>query len=336
MFKKKLNLMISLSIGIILFVIILHHFGIESIKLIYQNINPVYFSLYIFFTIMVFFTTTLRLQTILKAYRKKIPFKTLLKQNIAGFSMAYITPSAKLGGEPLKAYMLKKECGVNIKTASSAIIIDKFVEILGTIFVGIIGLILLFLIPHIPGIIKAILFGIIIFGLIALYFIYYRTIKKKGSFSTLFNLLKFYKITKWKSLPKTIEDIEARMHKFFIANKKEFIISFLFPLANFIVNIIEFKFLFLSFGINLSITEIVLTIVVLGIVNFIPVPAALGFFEASQSGLFSLLRDSAGIGLAFSLVVRLRNVLFTIIGLGIISHFSGEQIINNSKNKPKT
>ena len=331
--KSKRNLIISLAIGIILFVVTLKYFGIGSVKLIYQNINPIYFALYIFFGIVILFITALRLQVILRAYKKKIPLLKLFKQNIAGFAVAYITPSVKLGGEPLKAYMLKKECNVDIKTGSSAMIIDKFVETLGTIFVGAIGLIILFLIPGIPIEVKVILFGIIFFGLVALYWIYRRTIKKKGSFSSLFNLLRFYKIKKWKSLLKIIEDVEARMHRFFIFNKKEFIISFLIYLAYFILNIIEFKFLFLSFGIDASLIEIILTIVVLGIVNFIPVPAALGFLEAGQSALYGLLKSSASIGLAFSLVIRLRNIIVTIIGFGIISHFSGEQIIEISKGK---
>jgi len=329
--KKQINLIISLVIGIILFIIMIYYFGLESIKLIYQNMNPVYFIIYLLITSTVFFTTSLRLQVILKAYRKKIPLLTLFRQDIAGFAIAYITPSVKLGGEPLKVYMMKKESGVDIKTGSSAMILDKFVEILGTISVGVIGLILLFFIPGIPNEIKAVLIGIIVIGLIVLYWVYNRTIRKKGSFSTLFNLLRFYKITKWKTILKIIEDIEAKMHKFFIFNKKEFILSFLFYWLYFIINIIEFKFLFLGFGINLPIVEIILVIVVLGIVNFIPVPAALGFLEASESGLFSLLKGSAGIGLAFSLIVRLRNIFFTVIGFAIISHFSGEQIIKNQE-----
>jgi uncharacterized membrane protein YbhN (UPF0104 family) len=97
---------------------------------------------------------------------------------------------------------------------------------------------------------------------------------------------------------------------------------------------LEFKFLFLSFGVNVSIVEIILTIVMMGIVNFIPVPAALGFLEAGQAGLYTLLKSSASIGLAFSLVIRLRNILVTVIGFSIISHFSGKQIIENTN--PKT
>jgi len=334
MLKKRLNLAISLIIGIIIFIITLKYFGLESVKLIYHNINPLYFCVYFIVSFSVFIINSLRVQAVLRAYRKKISLLRLIKQNIAGFAVAYVTPSVKLGGEPLKAYMMKKESGIDLKTGSSVMILDKFIEVLGTLMVGVIGLIILFLMPGIPNQAKVILFGIIIGGLAILYWVYYRTMKKRGSFSTLFNLLRFYKITKWKGLFKIIEDVEKKMHKFFVFNKKEFLLSFFFYMIYFIINIIEFKFLFLSFGVNLSITYIILTIVVLGIVNFIPVPAALGFLEASQSGLFSILKGSAGIGLAFSLVVRLRNIFFTVVGFTIISHFSAEQII--IKQNPKT
>ena len=327
MLKKRLNLAISLIIGIILFIITFRYFGLESIRLIYNNINPLYFFIYFIIGSSVFIINSLRVQVVLRAYRKKISLLKLIKQNIAGFAIAYVTPSVKLGGEPLKIYMMKKELGVDLKIGSSVMILDKFIEILGTLMVGVIGLIILFLMPGIPNEAKIILIGLIVIGSLILYWGYYRTVKKRGSFSTLFNLLRFYKITKWKGFFEIIEDVEAKMHKFFIFNKREFLISLFFYLVYMIINIVEFKFLFLSFGVNLSVSEIILTIVVLGIVNFIPVPAALGFFEASQSGLFSILKGSAGIGLAFSLIVRLRNIFFTLVGFTIISHFSGEQII---------
>lgn len=324
---------ISLLIGIIIFAVVLKYFGLESVKIIYHNINPFYLFLYALVTTSIFFINALRLKIILKAHREKVSLFRLFRQNIAGFSMAYITPAVNLGGEPVKAYMLKKECNINLRVGSSAIILDKFVEIIGTIFVGFIGLIILMTIPGVPMGVKYGLAGITFGGAAILYYFYHRTIKKKGSFSSLYNLLKFYKITKWKSLLKILEDVELKMHRFFIFHKKEFLISFLIYIVYFIVNIIEFKFLFLSFGVSLTISEIILTIVVLGLVNFIPIPAALGFFEASQSGLFKLLKDSAGTGLAFSLIVRLRNVIFTAIGFGIISQFSGEQIINKQEKR---
>jgi glycosyltransferase 2 family protein len=329
------SLIISLIVGIALMVIIFWHFGLDSLKIIYHNLNYKYLLIYFFLTTTIFFANAKRLQIILRAHKEKISLLRLTKQNIAGFAMAYVTPSVKLGGEPIKAYMLKKECNVGFRTGSSAIILDKFVEIIGTIFVGLIGLIILILMPGIHSKIKWILTIITVGGSIILYYFYYRTIQKKGSFSSLYKLLKFYKITKWKSLLKVLKDVELKMHKFFVFNQKEFLLSFIFYIVYFILNIIEFKFLFLSFGVDLSVVEIILTIVVLGLVNFIPTPAALGFFEASQSGLFKLLKESAGVGLAFSIIVRVRNIFFTAIGFAIISHFSGKQIIEKNGNTEK-
>jgi hypothetical protein len=329
--KRKVSLFISLLVGIALMIFIFWHLGLDSLKILYHNLNYKYFLVYVFLTTTIFFINSLRLKVILNAYREKVSLLRLVKQNIAGFAMAYVTPSVRLGGEPIKVYMLKKECNVGFRTGSSAIILDKFVEIIGTIFVGLIGLVILIAIPGVPVNIKWLLFLITFFGSIILYYFYKRTIQKKGSFSSLYKLLRFYKITKWKSLLKVLKDVELKMHRFFVFNQKEFLLSFLCYLFYFIVNVVEFKFLFLSFGVDLEIIEIVLVIVVLGIVNFVPIPAALGFFEVSQSGLFKLLKESAGTGLAFSILVRARNIVFTIIGFAIISQFSGKQIIEREK-----
>ena len=328
MAKKRVNLIISLTIGLAIFSIFLWKTGPESINLILKNMNFKYFLAYLFFTTVTLFPITLRWRVILKAYKKEIPFLTLFKQTIAGFAVSYVTPSVRLGGEPLRAYMLKKECNVNLKTGATTIILDKFVELTGSIIFGIAGLALLTAIPGVPFFTKIFLAFLLILTLFGLFILYYRTLKNKESFSYLFKLLRFYKIKKIKNFVYVLREIELKMAKFFQNHKKEFIASFFYYFLYGFLIILEFKFLLLSFGIRATITEIILSLTVLGIVNFIPVPAALGFLEAGQSGLFFLLKKQGSIGFALSLIIRLRNLLFVAIGFSLISYFTGKQIEN--------
>jgi uncharacterized membrane protein YbhN (UPF0104 family) len=46
----------------------------------------------------------------------------------------------------------------------------------------------------------------------------------------------------------------------------------------------------------------------------LPVPSALGFFEASQTGMFALLGVSIN-AIALTLLIRFRDLLFIFIGL---------------------
>ncbi|MFW6282821.1 MAG: lysylphosphatidylglycerol synthase transmembrane domain-containing protein [Minisyncoccales bacterium] len=331
---KKRNTIVSVLIGLIIFGFFLYHVGIEAILLIINNINFFYLGVYGFFTSMVFVLWTIRWQIILYGYGKKPGFFKLLKQTIAGYSIAYITPTIRLGGEPLRAFMLKREAGIDYKTGSSSIIIDKFIEFLGTIIFGIIGLFFVFTLK-IDILLKLIFTSLILIAIIILAVFYYRSLKGKGSFSSLFNFLRLSKIKKFQGFDKTLIEVEKQIESFFKNHKKYFFLSLLSYLIYTLIVFFETKFLLLSFGIETNIVEVILILTIIGLIAFIPVPAGLGFLEGSQSGLFHLLRGQGSIGFAFSLLGRIRAIIFVAIGFGLITYFSGNQIKQKFKQQYK-
>ena len=155
--KSKLNI-IFLILGITLFGWFLYKFGVDAFQIIKQNINFFYLAIFLLVTAIGVIPNTMKLKVILDSYGYKINLFRLIKQNISAFAVSYVTPATRLGGEPLKVYMLKKECGVNYKTGTTVVILDKFVEILGSALYGVIGLILLILLLGVPLYFK-IIFG---------------------------------------------------------------------------------------------------------------------------------------------------------------------------------
>jgi len=334
--KGLLNLIISIIIGLAVFIFFIYKTGPDAIKLIIQNINWIYFSIFILIAFSTYIFTTLRWKIILEGYKKRIPFWTLFKQVLAGYAVSYVTPAARIGGEPVRAYMLNKESGVNIKTGMASIIIDRFVELTGALLLAILGIILLIYFPGVPLSLKITLSVIVGIGFIILSAFYYRTVTKTHSFSSIFNLFRLHKIKKLSKLTTVIKGIERRMKKFFVKNKKEFIISNIMHGMYIIAIILEAKFLLLTFGVNVPFIVVILALNVHGLATLIPVPAALGFLEAGEAGLFKLIGYSSTIGMAFSLMLRIRDILFVSIGFTSIAHFSGKQIgekLRNKKNK---
>ncbi len=325
--KSDRYFIISLIFGLVIFVFFIYWMGLDAFHLILENINFFYLILYFILSLSFFIFSTLRWQVIVNAYKSKnISFFKLLKQTFAGYSLSYATPSARLGGEPLRVYMLNKECGVSLKNASSSVIMDKFVELAGTVFLGILGLIIIVLmIPAVSFLFNLILVFVLLIAIIFLSFIYHRTIIGKGSFSSFFNLFNF-KSKKYNKFVQFVFVVERKMEDFFKHHKMRFFIAFLLYFIYFIFLIIEIKVLFLSFGVDASILTVFITIIVLGIVNFIPVPGGLGFLEAGQASLFKILQGEGEVGMALSLLLRLRALFFVAIGFSIVSHFSGKQI----------
>jgi len=330
--KSKLNI-IFLILGITLFGLFLYKFGIEAFNIIKYNINFFYLSLFILVTAIGIVPNTMKIKVILDSYGYKINLFKLIKQHVSAFAVSYVTPASRLGGEPLKVYMLKKETNVDYKTGTTAVILDKFVEVLGSALYGIIGLILLIMLFGIPLYFKLI-FGFLVFlALFILYTIYYRVKKGKGVFSNVFLFLRLNRIRDWNKLTPTLRDIENKMGEFFRNHKKSFALSCFFYIINGIFFIIEFKFLLLSIGVTASIFQIILMINVWGLMNFVPTPASLGFLEAGQFGLFSILKGDGATGLAMTFVLRATYLLVVCLGFIFIILFSGKQLL---KKKFKT
>ncbi len=323
--KGLINLIISIIIGLAIFIFFIYRTGPNAVKLIIQNISWIFFTLFFITAFLVHVLTTLRWRAILKGYKKNIPFWTLFRQVIAGYAVSYVTPVARFGGEPVRAYMLKKESNVAAKTGMASIIIDKFVELTGAMLLAVAGIIVLIYFPGLPASLKITLSIIAGIGFTILTAFYYRTITKTYSFSLVFNLFHLDKIKRLSKLSTMIKEIEKRMKKFFVKDKKQFIISNIMQGLYIIAIILEAKFLLLSFGVNASFAVIILALNVHGLATLIPVPAALGFLEAGESGLFKLIGQSGAVGLAFSLMIRVRDILFTSIGFASIAHFSGKQ-----------
>jgi len=321
------NLAISVIIGVLIFIFVLKSVGGKNIMDVLKSIIPLYLLLYFILGVCGFFLATLRWKVLVNVYDKDVGFFKLLKQVFACFSISYLTPIARIGGEPLKAFMLSKETKIDTKTAATTIIIDKAIEFTGSIMIGIIGLYLIFYIPEFPILPRIALSFLIALSILVLVGFYRSVIKKKRSFSYLFNLFKLYKIKKLRKFNKSLVYVEDKLNNFFIQHKKEFLFSCFFYLLFGIFLILETKFLLLGLGFNASLKMIILVMTVIGIANCIPVPAALGFLEAGQSSLFLFTQKNAGMGFSFSLIQRTRSMFFVALGLVIISHFGGNQII---------
>jgi len=336
--KKRLNLILSLVIGIAIFAIFFYRTGIDAVWDIFSSIEPLYLGLFALFTTLTFVPAVLRWKIVLRAHGKDLPFLALLRYTIMGYAVSYVTPSARIGGEPLRAYMVHKEQGMDLKTATSSVIIEKFVELSGSIAFGIFGLVLIFLIPNLDWRIKLFFGAVVLFGFSILLIFYYRSLMGKGSFSSLFLLFRLNKIARWNDFVYVILSVEKKMQKFFVKNKKEFFQAFLTYLLYGVLVFFEFNFLFKGLGFNEPFTTVILAIVVSGFVGFIPIPGGLGFLEAGQSALLSVVKGQGSLGFAFSLFLRIRGLVFVAIGFVLISYFSGGQLMERveKKNKKKS
>ena len=106
--SKIWKISVPLLIGIAIFIAVFHMIGISKILQNLQGLNVFLYSLAICFIFCSIFLWTLRWKLFIEAYGGKASTFNLSKNLIVGLAINNITPFAKLGGEPVRAYLLKK------------------------------------------------------------------------------------------------------------------------------------------------------------------------------------------------------------------------------------
>jgi uncharacterized protein (TIRG00374 family) len=79
---------------------------------------------------LVIASMTARWWIIVQAENSSVPFLPLVGYRLSVFGLSYFTPGPQVGGEPLQVIYLQKNHGLSYARATSAVIMDKLLEVL--------------------------------------------------------------------------------------------------------------------------------------------------------------------------------------------------------------
>ena len=141
--RNSVKVTISALLGLAIFVWVVFYIGIEEIIA-----SLLAFSWPKLLLIIAFFSLSLlimayRWKLILRTYGFDPPLWKLFLFRISGYGVSFLTPADFFGGEPVRAYLLKKSCKVPVAEGASSVILDKMVEFTTVIFLGFVGLLYL-------------------------------------------------------------------------------------------------------------------------------------------------------------------------------------------------
>ena len=333
--RKIKSQLLSAIIGIIIVIFLFWYIKIEEIIKAFSYFSFDKLILFIIVSIIMMLLHTLKWSIILKSQGCKVPFFKLFTYKLAGFAVSYVTPSAHIGGEPVRAYLLKNNHNIEFKKSLSSVVIDKSLDLsLNGFFACITILIILanFTVPKNTAILMILGF----FAMAsAMYAFYHLTLTEKGFFTTCFRLLRLNKWKLTKKYEKDIKGMESHLIYFFKYNKKGFRNAFFTFLLIWILMFVEFKLALLLLGYNASFVAIFIVFSLVGLAYILPVPAALGALEFGQSSASVLLGISKGVGLALSIIIRGRDMIWVFLGLSYLALHKinfREIKVNNNEN----
>ncbi len=289
--KNKLSVLGLFLFGILIMIGVFYFVGIEKIIYNLSRMNLFYYSLSILSVFMIIFFWALRWKTFIKMSGYEVCTIDLVKNLTVGLAINNITPVAKLGGEPIRAYLLKKIHNIPIRRGLATTISDLTIEFFVSVLIVLSSMILITFYIQPPIWLSTILTVFILLSLIGL-----------GSIIGIYSNKRFIsriitwfidKVKRLKPLEKTIlrrySDFQNTFRKN-LQNKKVFMKALIFGIVMKFFDVMKFFFIFMSIGYTVGIPEIV---VIMGITLMLMVlpgtPGNIGIMEGGMTYAFSLM-----------------------------------------------
>jgi len=312
--RTALLLVTNLLVGGGLLVYVLARFGRPALAALTANPSLPLLLAFVFTAGVAIVAYTARWQLLLRGLQTRFGLPRLTAFRAAGQSLSALIPSGKLGGEPMRAYLLLAD-GVPGASAIASVAVDRTLEMTaGAAFACLYGAILLRRgVPALEGAMvtvglsaAALAFGIAVTV---------RRLKRGAGLVTAFarttGLDRLRLVRNQMGVLEAAEDATTRL----LAQPGRLGRAFAAGVFANLAVLAEYALLLAAFGLPASPIAVVAALFASGAAHAFPVPAAVGVLEGAQIFLFGILGHGPEVGLAVGLAVRLRELVWILPGL---------------------
>jgi uncharacterized protein (TIRG00374 family) len=301
-------------LGFVLFGYLIHRAGAENLAKQLQHIGwwfiPV---LLIGLTWLV--CTCLAWRAILDSFGYSLPLPYLLRLKLISESVNVVVPAANIGGEGVRAFLLKKRLPGDV--AVSSVILDKTMDNIGKMLFTIAGVMVsLFLISIPMDWMYAVAAGLVLvvgFNILAV------AVQTAGIFGKTFP---FVSRVPWfgrkiRSRQEQFERLDACLKSAYKQNNGVLFRALLWHLSRRALNVAEMWLIFwlLTGEASPENPLFIMSLTTAASNAFVLIPGKWGALEGIQSVLTEFVGYSAAIGMGIGVTRRIRALVFTAIGL---------------------
>ena len=313
----KTILRLSLALGLALFVVVILRSGPGQILAAIGRLTPAQWLVLLILRAVYWVLRTFNWKQVFDVFETKRPFGRLFEARLADNAVGFLTPSAMLGGLPVRAAMIG---GADRRRVFASVVVDKTIEIFTMSFYTVLAMFAaIVLLPMTPA--ARITFGVFIVLAAALCAVLWIG-QRSGFFGGLFGRLARIGIR-----PRWVErnglrilDIDTAIAGFYRRHPSPippvvalYTLSYLIWAAE-----IDMSLRFLGAP-GLTLIKSLLVISLGNVALLLPtVPASLGVYEATNVGVFAVLGWPAGLAVALAVIRRLLALFWTAVGLGAL------------------
>ena len=244
-------------------------------------------------------------------------FKTFTYRTI-GHSLGYLTPFARVGGEPLRALLVSRSMKCKKSDVFSSILLEGSIGFSVDIFLMFVAILYLAMVSSIEQVFVLLCISVALMLLV--FFYIYALAANKGFFSSFLIIArKAVPARRIDRLIKSTKSVEYEMSKFLTSDKKDVLKVVLLSVFTWPLMLLQYKFALHSLGIeDVSLPLITLSLIATAISPFSPVPGSFGTQETSYFLIFGFA-NMATAGIALSLLVRSKDVFLAALGIIFLS-----------------
>jgi len=289
-----------------------------------QNLSVKFLMIILSIQILIMLLSAIKWRVILM--NSSVSIKDIIPATLVGYLVNNITPFGLAGGEPVRAYILSRACGIRLSRAASSVIVDLFLEIFPIFALILISITLIILGGEAESI--AIILGLVGFGLFILStgIITLTTDKNLILIITkkLLNLLERIPLMRSYSKKKMMDvngvsvRFESAMREY-MGNVRVLVLGTFVSIIGWVLKFLRIYLIFIAIGYRISITSLIIVETLVLALSFIPIlPGALGTWEGSSIALFMLFGVDSVIATTVTIIDRFFFYVFPSI-LGIIA-----------------
>lgn len=238
-------------------------------------------------------------------------FKRIFNIRLVGEMFNAVLPAGGMGGEPVKAYILKRRYGIGLKAGTASLVLGKTVNMIALVlFLGA-GFAFMLQSEKLPLVYKTIGgLGLAVFALSILVFFVIQRVRLTSRISR--------RLAKWPGghhIAKRIEQIhefDDMLVRFYTRHKARFLVAIVLAFVNWLLGILEVWGISWLLGHPVTFVDAWIIEAAIQLVRtavFI-MPASLGVQEGTFLLLYAAITGSADLGLAVALVRRARELIW--------------------------
>ncbi len=324
--QKTIFFLVSLILGLLLFLFTGQQAGVDDVlKTISIFPFQIIIAVFLINFIAIAIIGSLRWKLILESQSCKVSFSKIIRAKLAGFLVSYITPSVLVGGEPVRAYMIKERSDCGWEKSFASVVIDQTIYFFTIFLFMIIGFLFLIEYSSLPTEIFYGFGAIIIFVIFTFYIFHSKMLNRNsdedGFFMFFIKTVKLDKIKFVKVREKNIDATEKIVSQFFKKKKQVFMQAFALSILEILFYLSVIWIIIFYLNPIIEITQTASIFFLLTLANFIPIPGSLGSFEMALTFVFDFFGFGKSNGFSFSLIYRIINIAIVFIGFFTLIYF---------------